>query len=58
MIRAFKNPFFVAGFPLVICGLTFALIGAVGNSTFSYTAPGLLIPGLVLMGYGWAKRKG
>ena len=58
MIRVFKNPFFLAGFPLATCGLMFGFIGASDNSTFSYTAPGLLIPGLVLMGYGWARRKG
>lgn len=57
MTQAFKNPFFITGLPLAICGFTFALIGMASTSTFGYMAPGLLIPGLVLMGFGWVKRK-
>lgn len=56
MTQAFKNPFFLTGLPLAICGFTFALIGMTSASTFAYMAPGLLIPGLAMMGYGWVKR--
>lgn len=50
MAKAFKNPFFIAGLPLVICGFTFGLIGMLSNSTFSYIAAGLLVPGLAMVG--------
>lgn len=36
MEKAFRNPLFLTGLPLAICGVAF-------------TAPGLWIPGLVLM---------
>jgi hypothetical protein len=42
MEKAFRNPLFLTGLPLAICGVAF-------------TAPGLWIPGLVLMIAGWAK---
>lgn len=57
MINAFKNPFFLAGLPIVICGFTSGLIGMAGNGTFGYMALGFLIPGLVMMAYGWAGRR-
>jgi hypothetical protein len=44
MEKAFRNPLFLNGLPRVVCGL-------------AITAPGLWIPGLVLMVAGWAKRK-
>jgi hypothetical protein len=44
MERAFRNPLFLTGLPLAVCGLVI-------------TAPGLWIPGLVLMVAGWAKGK-
>jgi hypothetical protein len=42
MEKAFRNPLFFTGLPLAICGV-------------AITAPGLWIPGLVLMVAGWAK---
>jgi len=42
MERAFRNPLFLTGLPLAICGI-------------AITAPGLWIPGAVLMIAGWAK---
>jgi hypothetical protein len=44
MEKALRNPLFLAGLPLAVCG-------------FAITAPGLWIPGLVLMVCGWAKGK-
>ncbi|MFG0863110.1 hypothetical protein [Pseudomonas sp. CJQ_13] len=58
MTQVFKNPFFITGLPLAICGFTFGLIGIASNGTFGYMTPGFLIPGLIMMGYGWIKRKG
>lgn len=57
MIKALKNPFFLAGLPIVICGFTSGLIGMAGHTTFGYLAPGFLIPGLVMMACGWAGRR-
>lgn len=42
MDKAFRNPMFLTGLPMAICGL-------------AITAPGLWIPGLGLMVVGWAK---
>lgn len=42
MDQAFRNPIFLTGLPMAICGL-------------AITAPGLWIPGLGLMVVGWAK---
>ncbi|WP_223480315.1 MULTISPECIES: hypothetical protein [unclassified Pseudomonas] len=44
MEKALRNPLFLTGLPLAVCG-------------FAITAPGLWIPGLVLMVCGWAKGK-
>ncbi|MDL5602011.1 hypothetical protein QS468_55520 [Bacillus subtilis] len=44
MKKAFQNPMFLTGLPLTICGV-------------AITAPGLWIPGLVLMVAGFAKGK-
>lgn len=44
MDKAFRNPLFLTGIPLVICGI-------------AITAPALWIPGLVLMVCGLAKNK-
>lgn len=57
MEKAFKQPLFLVGIPLTICGLVFSLIGALVNGTFAYIAPGLLIPGLVFMSIGWRQRR-
>ena len=42
MEKAFRNPLFLTGLPLTVCGI-------------AITAPGLWIPGLVLMVCGWVK---
>jgi hypothetical protein len=44
MDKAFRNPLFLTGLPLAVCGL-------------AITAPALWITGLVLMVCGWAKGK-
>ncbi|WP_236318838.1 hypothetical protein [Pseudomonas canadensis] len=44
MDKAFRNPLFLTGIPLAICGI-------------AITAPALWIPGLVLMVCGLAKGK-
>jgi hypothetical protein len=44
MEKAFRNPLFLTGLPLAVCG-------------FAITAPAFWIPGLVLMVCGWAKAK-
>ncbi|CRM94495.1 hypothetical protein [Pseudomonas sp. 22 E 5] len=44
MDKAFRNPLFLTGIPLVICGI-------------AITAPALWITGLVLMVCGLAKSK-
>lgn len=44
MKKAFRNPLFLTGLPLTICG-------------FAITAPGLWIPGLVLIVTGLGTRK-
>lgn len=56
MEKAFKQPMFVVGLPLTICGFVFGLTGLLASGTFAYIAPGLLIPGLVLMVIGWLRR--
>ncbi|MDD0999290.1 hypothetical protein M5G20_25965 [Pseudomonas sp. TNT2022 ID1044] len=42
MEKAFRNPLFLTGLSLAICGV-------------AITAPGLWIPGLALMVAGWTK---
>ncbi|WP_330207493.1 hypothetical protein [Pseudomonas sp. AM14(2022)] len=44
MKKAFQNSLFLSGLPLTVCGV-------------AITAPGLWIPGLVLMVAGLATRK-
>jgi hypothetical protein len=44
MKKAFLNSLFLSGLPLTVCGVAF-------------TAPGLWIPGLVLMVAGLATKK-
>ena len=44
MEKAFRNPLFLTGITLAVCG-------------FAITAPGLWIAGLVLMVCGWGKGK-
>lgn len=56
MEKAFKQPMFVVGLPLTICGFVFGLTGLLASGTFAYVAQGLLIPGLVLMVIGWLRR--
>ncbi|WP_415763103.1 hypothetical protein [Pseudomonas sp. CP4] len=56
MGKAFKQPMFVVGLPLAICGLVFGLNGLLVSGTFAYIAPGLLIPGLAFMLIGWLQR--
>jgi hypothetical protein len=41
MEKAFRNPLFLTGLPLAICGV-------------AITAPALWIPGFVMMVAGWA----
>lgn len=57
MEKAFKQPLFVVGIPLVICGFSFGLTGLLTEATFAYVAPGLLIPGLVFMLIGWLQGR-
>ena len=56
MDKAFKQPMFVVGLPLTICGFVFGLTGLLVSGTLAYVAPGFLIPGLVFMVIGWQKR--
>ena len=56
MDKAFKQPIFVVGLPLTICGFFFVFTGLLASGTLAYVAPGLLIPGLVLMVIGWRRR--
>ena len=56
MDKAFRNPLFLVGFALVICGGTFALNGLLTERTCLYMAPGLLIPGVTFMLTGWKRR--
>ena len=56
MDKAFKQPIFLVGLPLTICGFVFGITGLLASGTLAYVAPGLLIPGLVLMAIGWQKR--
>ncbi|UST86948.1 MULTISPECIES: hypothetical protein [Pseudomonas] len=56
MDKAFKQPMFVVGLPLAICGLVFGLNGLLASGTLAYVAPGLLIPGLAFMLIGWLQR--
>lgn len=56
MGKAFKQPMFVVGLPLAICGLVFGLNGLLVSGTFAYIEPGLLIPGLAFMLIGWLQR--
>lgn len=57
MEKAFKQPLFVVGIPLVICGFSFGLTGLLTEATFAYVAPGLLIPGMVFMLIGWMQGR-
>lgn len=56
MDKAFKQPMFVVGLPLAICGFVFDLNGLLVSGTFAYVAPGLLIPGVAFMLIGWLQR--
>ncbi|NWD84689.1 hypothetical protein HX891_30350 [Pseudomonas reactans] len=56
MDKAFKQPMFVVGLPLTICGFVFGLTGLLASGTLAYVAPGFLIPGLVFMVIGWQRR--
>lgn len=56
MDKAFKQPMFVVGIPLAVCGFVFGLNGLITERTFAYIAPGLLIPGLAFMLIGWMQR--
>ena len=56
MDKAFKQPIFVVGIPLAVCGFAFGLSGLLVEQTLAYVAPGLLIPGVVLMLIGWMRR--
>ncbi len=56
MDKAFRQPMFIVGIPLTICGFVFGLNGLLTDRTFAYMAPGLLIPGLVFMLVGWKQR--
>jgi hypothetical protein len=57
MEKAFKQPLFVTGIPLAVCGFVFGLNGLLTEHTFAYMAPGFLIPGVVLMLCGWMKAR-
>lgn len=56
MDKAFRNPLFLCGIPLAICGFSFGLTGLLTEGTFAYVAPGLLIPGCAFMLIGWMQR--
>jgi hypothetical protein len=56
MDKVFRNPMFITGVPLVICGFGVGLNDLLRGATFSYIALGLLIPGLALMLIGWIRR--
>lgn len=56
MDKAFRQPMFIVGIPLTICGFVFGLNGFLADRTFAYMAPGLLVPGLVFMLVGWKQR--
>lgn len=56
MDKAFRHPMFLTGIPLAFCGFSFGLTGLLNEATFSYMAPGLLIPGLAFMLIGWLQR--
>ena len=56
MEKVFKQPMFVVGLALTICGFVFGLTALFALGTLAYAAPGLLIPGLVLMVIGWLQR--
>jgi len=56
MDKAFKQPIFVVGLPLTICGFVFGITGLLASGTLAYVAPGLLIPGLVFLVIGWRRR--
>lgn len=56
MNKAFKQPIFVVGLPLTICGFVFGITGLLASGTLAYVAPGLLIPGVVFLVIGWLKR--
>ncbi|NIF19658.1 hypothetical protein [Pantoea sp. Cy-639] len=46
------KPFYFAGTAVVAVGVMFAAVGAFGQVAFGYTAVGLLVPGLMLLGAG------
>lgn len=50
--KRYSQSFVIAAAPLIAMGSTFAAIGASGQSAFSYTAIGLLAPGVVLLVIG------
>ena len=56
MDKAFRNPLFLCGIPLVVCGFSFGLTGLLADGTFAYVAPGLLIPGGAFMLIGWMQK--
>ena len=56
MEKALRNPMFLCGIPLTVCGFCFGLTGLISEWTFAYVAPGLLIPGLAFMLIGWMQR--
>lgn len=58
MNKSQTSAFNFAGIPLIAVGAAFAAIGASGQPAFGYTAVGLLLPGVVLLGAGvWRNRR-
>lgn len=57
MSKNAKNPFYLAGLPLLTVGCTFAAVGASGQEAFGWIAVGLLVPGVLLVTMGaWRSR--
>lgn len=54
MKKVFSNPLFLAGLPLLVCGIAF---GESDSSGYSAVAAGFFIPGLALVACGIAAAR-
>ena len=54
MKKVFSNPLFLAGLPLLVCGIAF---GESDSPGYSAVAAGFFIPGLVLIACGLAAAR-